>query len=160
MPGCRPARSSMRSVAMAGVCARRAAPCRHTSAASAEFHVRTGSVVMSRSGYRVDWRAGLEANAEGVVLRMDALGAEEDRTGRNVLVIELQVEPQPFAIFDGEVHAIGGIKRVKVDDHLVATVQDVDPIVFFQLDHVDVLERAFGAQDGVENMFGAGAVRP
>jgi hypothetical protein len=45
MPLAQPAASSICAVATASACARRAAPDRHNSTASAEAHVRDGSLV-------------------------------------------------------------------------------------------------------------------
>src|SRR5712692_8969039 len=91
-----------------------------------------GGLVNSQGERRIARKWSLQTDAERVVLGMHAPGAEEDRAGRNVLVVDLQVQPQPFATADGEVDAIDPVERVEVDDHLVATVLEVDAIVLFE----------------------------
>src|SRR5579864_843204 len=103
-------------------------------------------------------RLRLRGDPEGVVLGVSALGAKEDRIRIDRFIVEFQVQAQFVTVVKCEAHAVGGTERVEVQHQLVAAIDDVGSVAGFQMQWSDVVEGAFGTQNGVEVVLRAGAV--
>src|SRR5438132_2831666 len=86
-----------------------------------------------------------ELDCERIVLGVLALRADENLAGLGGLIVEPQVQTEPFTASNREVHTIREVKSMKVDRHRVTAVCNVDAIAILELDNRDVLECAPGA---------------